>query len=610
MSERNIKCGVLWKIENFSNSGHCKGEPVISPVFSLVTQLDTDWRLFLYPRGTTNEHRISCYLEYHEENTVRIKSVSFEISVLTRGGEIYKACKGKSMFVRTGKKFGFNHFCERQSILDAKNSVLSKDTLSISCHLTVDIRDDDEEKVCDTTLEELSQNFRTLFESGEFSDMALSASGEIYKVHQVFICARAPNLARELGIIDGKNPPYPVKIDFISSRVLKELLLYVYSGRVETKDADILAGLYEVAQIYDLKRLKRFIFPGPAQSSVRTRIKVVRKSFLWCIEDFSKRNMDDGLPVNKFVDMGIIRLALTCCVVENADTIHVFIRRVRPWKAQKTYFRCKVVVQGALKRAEGPQEFEFWFDKNNSESQFPIFSFNRKQILENLAYLPNDKLKIFLEFFASNGHQRSSIENRNCLWTSDIEEKMQYLSLCQMREDLKGLWASADFTDLPVKVKDGEELMVHKAILSIRSPVFQKMLQESLPNNVFYLNLQDLDLEIAWELLKYLYRGEIHIDTFKDYVKLYAAAVKYEIFSLMKRCVHYLVTNVTEQNVCELLILGDQFKDEILLIAAQEYISANRHIILNSDEWKQLVKEHPHLGSKLLLWLSTQFLSQ
>ncbi|GBN02600.1 Speckle-type POZ protein [Araneus ventricosus] len=610
MSDRNVKGGILWKIENFSNCGHCSGQPVISPVFSLVTQFDTDWRLFLYPRGKTNEDHISCYLEYHEENTVHVKSVSFEILVLTRGGEIYKACKGRSMFVRTGKKFGFNQFCGRQSILDAKDSVLSKDTLSIRCHLTVDIRDEDEEKGCDTTLGELSQNFRTLLQSGEFSDMALSASGEVYQVHQVFICARAPNLARELGIIEGKKPPYPVKLNDISSPVLKELLLYVYSGQVETKDADILAGLYEVAQVYDLKRLKRYIFPGPAQSSARTRIKVVRKSFLWCIEDSRKRNMVEGLPVNKFVDMGIIRLALTCCVVENADSIHVFIRRVRPWQPQKIYFRCKVSAQGALNTSEGSQEFERWFDRNNSESQFQILSLERKLIFGNLVNLHNDKLRISLECFASNGHQRSSIENRNCLWTSAIAENMQYLSLCQLREDLKGLWTSADFTDLLVKVKDGEELMVHKAILAIRSPVFQKMLRDGLSEDSFYLNLQDMDLEIAWELLKYLYRGEVHTDTFRDYVKLYAAAVKYDILSLTKRCVHYLVTNVTEQSVCELLILGDRFEDEILIIAAQEYISANRHTILNSDEWKQLVKDHPHLGSKLLLWLSTQFLSK
>ncbi|KAF8788282.1 TD and POZ domain-containing protein 3 [Argiope bruennichi] len=609
MSDRKIKGGFLWKIENFSNCGHCKGKPITSPVFSVVTQFDTEWRLLLYPRGKSNEDYISCYLEYHEDNTIRIKSVSFDISLLTREGKIYIARKHKSMFVRTGKRFGFNQFCRRQSILDAKDNVLPKDILNISCHLTVDIKDEGEEKDGDTTLEELSRNFRTLLQNGEFSDVVLSASGEVYQVHQFLICARAPNLAKELGITKDKNLTNPVILESISSPVLKELLLYIYSGQVETKDADIIAGLYEVAQRYDLKRLKHCIFPGPAQCSARTRIKVVRKSFLWCIEDFSKRNMDQGLPINKFVDMGIIHLVLTCCVVENADCVQVFIRRVRPWKTQKIYFRCKVSVKGTLNKSEGSQEFERWFDKNNSESQFLILSLKRKLMFENVVFLPDDELQISLEFFASSGRQRSRMENRNCLWASDIEQNMQYVSLYQLREDLKNLWNSTDCTDLTVRVKDGEEFMVHKAILAIRSTEFQNMLRESSSNDAFYLNLQDLDLEIAWELIKYLYRGEVHAETFVVYVKLYVAAVKYNILSLIKRCVHYLVTNVTEENVCELLILGDSFKDEILLIAAQEYISVKRQIILNSDEWKQLIKEHPHLGSKLLLWLSTQIIS-
>ncbi|GFQ89642.1 speckle-type POZ protein [Trichonephila clavata] len=597
----------LWKIENFSSCRHWTGEGIISPIFSSVLLFDTEWRLHLYPRGKKNGKYLSCYLEYLEDNQTHLERVNFEISILARGDTTFRLYKGNSRYIRIGNILGFNRFCIRKSIFKSKDIVLLDDTLRIKCHLTLNVS---VEETQDANLEELCQNFRNMFESGSFSDLSLSTSDEVFKVHRVLICARAPKFAAELGIIRDETFSNNVKINGVSSLILKAFLSYLYSGQLGNLSADVLVGLYEMAENYDLKHLKQLIFPRPVNIEFKTRIEAIRKSVLWSIENFSTRERKD-FPVYKFVNLQLVHLVLTCSLTddsENGDSFQVCIRRVKWKNTSKIYFRCRISVMETLDDLIGSKEYEKWFQSDRLEYRFPILNMRKNRILENVVYLPNDVLQLCLDFAVSDGRQTSEVESESCSWTTPVEEQSRFLSVRQLREDLKNLWITGNLTDATIQAQE-EKLEVHKAVLAMRSPVFHKMLQDcSFEDKVIHLDLSDLSLEIIWELLKYVYRGEIHVYTFERYMQLYIAALKYGLPSLAEQCKLFLVSKLTDENVCEILVLADVHHDELLFNAAREYISENKHLVLNSSEWENLLTHHPQLASKLLLWLSLQIL--
>ncbi|GFT32438.1 TD and POZ domain-containing protein 1 [Nephila pilipes] len=449
----------------------------------------------------------------------------------------------------------------------------------------------------------------SLFESGTFSDLSLITSDEVFQVHRVLICTRAPEFAAELDIVRDETFSNSVKVNSVSSAVLKSFLSYLYSGQLENPTADVLTGLYEMAEKYNLEQLKQLVFPGPVNSEFKTRIEAIRKSVLWSIEHFSKRERKD-FPVYKFVDLELAHLVLTCSLTddsENGDNFQVCVHSVRGKNTQKVYFQCKISVLGALGDLIGSKKYERWFHRDKYEYRFPILNVRKNRILENVVYLPSDVLQLSLEFAVSDGRQTSEMKNASCSWTSGVEEQIRFLSLRQLRDELKDLWTTGNLADATVLIQDGEEIEVHKAVLAVRSPVFYKMLQEcSNEDSGTRLDLSDLDLGNTLELFKYVYRGEIHVHSFDRYLLLYVAALKYGMLSLMEQCKSYLVANLSERNVSEILILADAHQDELMFKAAREYISQNKLVVLNSREWESLLTRHPQLGSKLLLWLSTQ----
>ena len=64
----------------------------------------------------------------------------------------------------------------------------------------------------------------------------------------------------------------------------------------------------------------------------------------------------------------------------------------------------------------------------------------------------------------------------------------------------------ADFT----MVVDGKEFAVHKAILGARSPVFARMFQNEMREQIeSRLELTDVEVEVFGELLRYIYSGKV-----------------------------------------------------------------------------------------------------
>ncbi|GFU67599.1 speckle-type POZ protein-like [Trichonephila clavipes] len=96
--------------------------------------------------------------------------------------------------------------------------------------------------------------------------------------------------------------------------------------------------------------------------------------------------------------------------------------------------------------------------------------------------------------------------------------------------------------------------------------MFKHNLKENLTNCV---EINDLSPEVVKAMINYIYCGKIEDLNLEMAIQLYPAAEKYDIQDLKKICTDFIVSHLTEENVCDVLLLGDLYSDSVLEYAAK-----------------------------------------
>lgn len=129
---------------------------------------------------------------------------------------------------------------------------------------------------------------------------------------------------------------------------------------------------------------------------------------------------------------------------------------------------------------------------------------------------------------------------------------------------------TSKFFDVVLNCAGEREFKVHKAVLSVRSPVFQAMfendLEETRKNEV---KITDIDPEVLKEMLSFIYCGKV--SKFENCCDLFVAADKYQIEDLMDYCHMYLLNNINENNLIHCLRLADTYNKKELKENAIEF---------------------------------------
>ena len=112
-------------------------------------------------------------------------------------------------------------------------------------------------------------------------------------------------------------------------------------------------------------------------------------------------------------------------------------------------------------------------------------------------------------------------------------------------------------SDFTLVTADGDEIPVHKCILSIRSPVFETMMETNMrEHKEKKAVVEDIPGPAFIEFLRYIYCGRIEkMDEFA--VELLYAATKYDVPDLIPFCVKSLVAKLSLANVIETMMLAD-----------------------------------------------------
>jgi hypothetical protein len=166
---------------------------------------------------------------------------------------------------------------------------------------------------------------------------------------------------------------------------------------------------------------------------------------------------------------------------------------------------------------------------------------------------------------------------------------------------LSTLFQNQTFCDVQFRLKDGQSVGAHVAILSAGSPVFTTMFQSNFVESITrQVNINNIEPQVFKQLLSFLYNGGVpKLTEVKSIQSLLEAADMYDVEALKDECVNMLQTIQNTDNVIEILIWAYFFPNQKLLDAATQFVVKNSLHIFSQPEWMELVKDYPELCVKV-----------
>ncbi|XP_041378646.1 BTB/POZ domain-containing protein 2-like [Gigantopelta aegis] len=125
-----------------------------------------------------------------------------------------------------------------------------------------------------------------------------------------------------------------------------------------------------------------------------------------------------------------------------------------------------------------------------------------------------------------------------------------------------------------------KSVKAHKLILSLRSCVFDAMLQGPMANQD-NIAIPDVEAEIFEEFLNYLYTDDVMISG-DNVIGLLYVSKKYDVSTLEQLCLTYLSSSMTSDNACSVMEQAHLYDEIQLMEKAYSYILSNGDAALKS----------------------------
>ncbi|GFS71357.1 speckle-type POZ protein-like B [Nephila pilipes] len=125
-----------WSINNYSYCCYKKKRGIYSPDFIVNSLENTQWRLLLYPRGSTDENSIDYLLGRTSKDGPKSITVKCEFAFLAEDGSVLLTKERERDSFENGTYWGFEKFAKREELLRTRRkSFLPQDILRTRCRL-------------------------------------------------------------------------------------------------------------------------------------------------------------------------------------------------------------------------------------------------------------------------------------------------------------------------------------------------------------------------------------------------------------------------------------------------------------------------------------------
>ncbi|GFR31624.1 speckle-type POZ protein-like B [Trichonephila clavata] len=344
----------------------------------------------------------------------------------------------------------------------------------------------------------------------------------------------------------------------------------------------------------------------PATFFARTLPSLKKRNFLWGINGFSC--IEPGCEVTYKMPRVEQSNMILSIQVNKEDKIMIFIKDL-DCSAEFLKFQSFISDINGSQIDCGKYEIRTKEIKGNIIYTLP---FSKKYLMDHKnTLLKNDVLSLYCECSWANENFLSEVIERidygftspefSAQSCSPNAEASQSDKMHDLKEDFHRLYAESNFSDVKLCTKT-ETFHAHKAILSARSPVFHAMLRTDMKEKIQgCVDVPDLEDDTVHRMLLYIYTNALEDLQWGSALNLYAAANKYEIISLRRKCSSFLKSNLCLNNVCDVLILADMHGDSDLKETAQNYTLKHEQDVYTSEEWKEFAKNNSTLAMETML---------
>ncbi|GBN03065.1 Speckle-type POZ protein [Araneus ventricosus] len=349
--------------------------------------------------------------------------------------------------------------------------------------------------------------------------------------------------------------------------------------------------------------------PESGECSARTCIGIERRFFAWNVGDFStlepetKRTYTIESVSNEEMLMCLdlyLGGGLNC-----EELIHFEVTCV---DRKIKYSTVQLFLLDAVGNKLKCYQDEFWFDTYGATKPFTLLCTKNWITAKKNLYLSDDVLRLQGECTFSKGvvleeitkvqHGSASARSSTILSLDDVNESS--VSFQDFAENFKSLYRDGFLSDVKLVTKT-ETFPAHKFVLSAHSPVFKAMFSNDMKENASdRVVIEELSDDTIRSMLLYAYTSVVEDLDWENACELYAAADKYEMLALKKKCSTFLETNLSVANACDLLLLSSLHQDEDLTSVARDFILEHDKEIINSEDWEHLMETHTKLAADVM----------
>lgn len=243
-----------------SFKGKQVGDKITSPKFYTSKDwfgLKSKWQLELYPKGNHNDQEgyVSVFLKNLNEKCIYGE---FSLSLLNEINErvAYVHEDGAGI----DDVWGDHQFIKESFLMDSKNKILLDNKIIIVCKIILDKEDAPEKEVLkkfkrnSDRLNKLDRMER-LLTNGEFSDLTVTSEGKSFYLHKCLLTVNSVVFEAMFKNDMKEKNQNRVEIEDIKYDVLKELFMFIYTGKVVNLKA-IECELLTAAEKYCVTDLK------------------------------------------------------------------------------------------------------------------------------------------------------------------------------------------------------------------------------------------------------------------------------------------------------------------------------------------------------------------
>jgi len=161
----------------------------------------------------------------------------------------------------------------------------------------------------------------------------------------------------------------------------------------------------------------------------------------------------------------------------------------------------------------------------------------------------------------------------------------------KMVDDMTSFFESAELSDVVLVARD-KKIKAHKAILAARSKVFRAMFKKGTKESQDgCVTIEGMEPDTLAELVGYIYTSKVN-GLPANALELMAAADMYELQELKSICAEEVLSNISLENVAEVLILAMRHSAPTVVARALYFIKANFQQFSASGALERL-KDHP-----------------